>query len=1091
MNLVKTALRKPIAVVVVVIGFLFFGIMSLRDIKIDIFPDLNLPAIYVSQPYGGMSPQQMEGFIATNYQNLFLYVSGIKDIETKNIQGLTMLKLTFYEGTNMAQAAAEVTAMANRAFASMPPGTQPPFIIRFDASTLPIGQLALSSPSRTNNELQDLAMTIVRPSFSRIPGLSSPAPFGGNSRTVVIKIDPALMRSHKLTPDQVVAAVKDNNQISPAGNVRIGNTTYLTPSNTVMRKISEFEDIPLVMGEGPTVFLKDIASIEDGADVTTSYAVINGKRSVYLPAIKTADASTWTVVNNLKKALPTIQTLLPEDVKLSFEFDQSTYVINSVKSLISEGAIGAILTGLMVLLFLGDRRSALIVILTIPISLLIGVMGLKLAGQTINIMTLSGLALAIGILVDMATVTIENIHQHLEMGKPKARAILDASLEISFPELLILLCILAVFAPSFTMSGVPKAMFLPLSLAIGFSMIAAYLIAQTFVPILANWILKDHSFKDHDKHPGTLAINDQSAESSLRDLNNEQKHEQKLGGFEKFKLRFMRLIQRLLGIRKWVITAYVVGIAAVIVLCVSLIGRDILPKINNGQFQLRLRAPVGTRLERSEEMLLTTLDVLKKQVGEKNIAISSSFIGTHPSTYSTNPIYLFMATSNEAVLQVNLAEDYKVNMDDFKEKLRNRLKQVMPEVKVSFEPIDLTDKVMSQGAPTPIEVAIMGKNLADSKPFAEKVMNEMKKIPYLRDVQISQPINYPAIRVNIDRVRAAQLGVSVTEIAKSLTAATSSSRFTEKNVWLDERNATSYFVQVAVPENEMASMQDLAAIPLSKDKARPSLGDVAELVPDTVVGEYDRVGPVRIISINANVHKKDLGTASTAIDAAIKRAGDPPRGISVEKRGLTSLLTETLDSLQSGLVVAIIVILLLLAANFQSFRLAIVIVSTIPAVLAGSLIMLLATGSTLNLQSYMGIIMSVGVSVANAILLVTNAETIRKRTKDAVLSATEGATLRLRPILMTSIAMVAGMIPMASGMGEAGDQTAPLGRAVIGGLIASTLASLLILPLIFASMQKKTTVDSASLDPSDEESKFHDEPTASIGHQTHQHALNN
>ncbi len=1072
MNLIKAALQKPVAIIVIVIGLLFFGISSMRDIKIDIFPDLNLPAIYVSQPFGGMSPQQMEGFISTNYQNLFLYVTGIKAIETKNIQGLTMLKLTFYEGTNMAQAASEVTAMANRAFASMPPGTQPPFVIRFDASTLPIGQLALSSATRSNNELQDLAMTVIRPSFSRVAGLTSPAAFGGNNRTVVIHVDPALMRSHHLTPDQIVAAVKDNNQISPAGNVRIGDVNYLTPSNTVIRQIKEFENIPLVMGSGPSVYLRDVANVEDGADLTTSYAIINGKRSVYMPVIKTADASTWSVVKGLKAALPDIQKLLPEDVKVIFEFDQSVYVVNAVRSLVSEGVIGAVLTGLMVLLFLGDRRSALIVIVTIPVSIIIGVMGLRLAGQTINIMTLSGLALAIGILVDESTVTIENIHQHLEMGKPKAKAIWDACNEIAFPKLLILFCILAVFAPSFTMKGVPRAMFLPLSLAIGFSMIASYLLSQTLVPVLSNWILKPEKFAHHHVK-ATKTTNSKTDKYIAEELHYEQDHRKEISRFERFKLRFMNWLEALMQRRKGVTIAYLVGVLAIVALCFSFIGRDILPKLNNGQFQLRLKAPEGTRLERTEAMLLQAVDVLKKTVGEKNIEISSSFIGTHPSSYSTSPIYLFMAGPNEAIMQVNLKEDYKVNMDDFKERLRKRIHQQLPEVKMSFEPIDLTDKVMSQGAANPIEVAILGKNQELSKPYAMKIMAEIKKIPYLRDVQIVQPLNYPAIRINIDRERAGQLGVSITDISKSLTAATSSSRFTEKNIWLDEKNATSYFVQVSIPENEMSSMAEMAAIPISKDKTRPLLGDVATLQPDTVAGEYDRVGAVRIISIGASVHKVDLGRASEDVEAAIKRAGEPPRGIKVEKRGLTELLDETLDSLQTGLAVAAVVILLLLTANFQSFRAALVVVSAIPAVLAGSLIMLLLTGSTLNLQSYMGMIMSVGVSVANAVLLVTNAEKLRLETGDARKAAMDSISIRLRPILMTSIAMVVGMIPMASGLGEAGDQTAPLGRAVIGGLLASTVASLLILPLIFSWLQQKAGTKSVSLDPDDVNSEHY------------------
>ncbi|MEJ7769168.1 MAG: efflux RND transporter permease subunit, partial [Chitinophagaceae bacterium] len=413
MGLIKSALRKPITVLVIVAGVFFFGINAVKNIKIDIFPDLNLPVIFISHPFGGYTPNQMEGYFGKQYVNLLLYVAGVKSIETRNIQGLTLLKLSFYEGTNMAQAAAEVSAFANRAQALMPPGAQPPFIIRFDASTLPVGQLVLSSPTRSNNELSDMANTYIRSSFSAIPGLISPAPFGGNTRTVVIKVDPGLLRSHHLTPDQIVQALRDNNQTAPSGNVRIGNFNYLTPTNTTIKQIKDFENIPLFKGGVQTLFLRDVATVEDGADITTSYALINGKRSVYLAITKSADASTWEVVQNLKKALPRLKSYLPEDVKLSYEFDQSVYVINAVKSLIIEGAIGAVFTGLMVLLFLGDRRGALIVILTIPASIIAGVLFLYLFNQTINIMTLSGLALAIGILVDESTVTIENIHQHL------------------------------------------------------------------------------------------------------------------------------------------------------------------------------------------------------------------------------------------------------------------------------------------------------------------------------------------------------------------------------------------------------------------------------------------------------------------------------------------------------------------------------------------------------------------------------------------------------------------------------------------------------------------------------------------------------
>ena len=498
MNLIRLALRKPISILVLVAGLFFFGIKAVDSIKIDIFPKLDLPVIYLSHPFGGYTPNQMEAFFGKQYVNLLLYVAGIKTIETKNIQGLTLMKLSFYPGTNMAQAAAEVSAYSNRAQAIFPPGSNPPFIMRFDAATLPVGQLVLSSTKRNNNELLDLANTYIRSSFTTIPGLVSPAPFGGSVRTVVIKANPELLRSHNLTPDQLVEALRINNQTTPSGNVRMGNYNYITPTNTIIKTIKDFENILLFKGSVQNLYLKDVATVEDGADITSSYALVNGKRSIYMPITKSSDASTWDVVQKLKQALPKFQNLLPEDVKLSYEFDQSVYVINAVKSLLSEGAIGAILTALMVLLFLGDARGALIVILTIPTSIIAGVLFLQLFGQTINIMTLSGLSLAIGILVDESTVTIENIHQHLDMGKPKALAIWDACKEIAFPKLLILFCILAVFAPAFTMSGIPGSLFLPLAMAIAFSMITSYLLSQTFVPIMANWIMKDHKKKGKD-----------------------------------------------------------------------------------------------------------------------------------------------------------------------------------------------------------------------------------------------------------------------------------------------------------------------------------------------------------------------------------------------------------------------------------------------------------------------------------------------------------------------------------------------------------------------------------------------------------------
>ncbi len=1091
MNLIRFALRKPISILVLAAGLLFFGIKAVTTTKIDIFPKLDMPVIYISHPFGGYTPAQMESYFAKQYINIFLFVNGIKSIETKNIQGLTLMKINFYPGTNMAQAAAEVSAFGNRAQSGFPPGSNPPFIIRFDASTLPVGQLVLSSDKRTNNELLDMANIYVRSSFTTIPGLVSSPPFGGNIRTVVIKADPELLRLHNMTPDQLVEAMRVNNQPTPSGNVRIGDKNYITPANTTIRNIKDFENIPLFKGGVQNLYLKDVATVEDGADITSGYALVNGRRSVYLSIAKSADASTWEVVQNLKKAIPKMQLQLPEDVKLSYEFDQSTYVINSVKSLLSEGIIGAILTGLMVILFLGDLRGAIIVILTIPTSIISAVLFLNLFGQTINIMTLSGLALAVGILVDESTVTIENIHQHLDMGKPKALAIWDACKEIAFPKLLILFCILAVFAPAFTMGGIPGSLFLPLALAIGFSMIISYLLAQTFVPVMANWIMK---VKHHKKLDGKEMSDDEEfAAAGLNSSDEEDTWSQKaslieknitedkMTVFEKIRTRYLRFIGRMMPYRKPIVCAYLIIVCICAGLLIINIGRDVLPKVNGSQFMVRMRLPDGTRIEHTEATTLKLLDSINNLIGKDNVSITSAYVGMHPQLFSVSPIFLWMAGPHEAVLQIALKESVKFDLDELKDKIRNMTKTIDKNIKLSFEPIELTDKILSQGSPTPVEIRFTGRDKKLNETFAKKLVGELEKISYLRDVQLGQSINYPAYKINIDRVRAAQLGVDVTDISRSLIASTSSSRYTEKNTWTDEKGGYSYSVQVEVPENKMKSKEDIGEIPILKNASRPILSDVATFSVDSTYGEIDNLGAMPALTVTANLYKKDLGSASKEVNNAIDALGKLPRGLNVQVIGLSNTLNETLDSLQSGLLVAIVVIFLMLAANFQSFKVSAIVLATAPAVLLGSLGLLILCGSTLNLQSYMGMIMSVGVSISNAVLLITNAEQIRKHNGDAILSAKEAAALRLRPIVMTAAAMVVGMIPMALGIGEAGDQSSPLGRAVIGGLIASTFAALFILPLAFAWGQGKATTQSVSLDPEDEDSVHF---ISSLHHQT-------
>jgi len=1068
--MVRAALRRPITVLVLFIGLLLFSVLAIRTIPIDIFPRLNLPTIYVIESYGGMSPQQMEGFFATRMQDQFLYITGIKNIESKNIQGLTLIRLSFYESSNMAEASAQVALQVNRAMKFFPPGALPPQVIRFDASSLPVGELVLSSKTKSLKEIYDLAATRIRPMFASVQGLSAPPPFGANSRSVVISVDPEKLRAYNVSPDEVVEAVAKNNLMTPSGNLRVDSIMYVTNLNSLEDQVKDFENISVVTKGNSTVFIKDVGRVADAADITVDYALVNGKRSIYIPVVKTAEASTWAVVQSLRSKLPEMRSLLPDDVDVNYEFDQSVYVMNAAKSLMMEGILGALLTGAVVLLFLRDWRSSLVVIITIPVSILSAVLFLRLFNQTINIMTLSGLALAIGILVDQATVTIENIHQHLEMGKGKRQAILNACTEISFPLLLILLCILAVFAPSFVMNGVPKAMFLPLSLSIAFAMIISYIAAQTLVPVISNWLLKKEMFHyQHETfhaHAG-LALDDKEIKEVNEHDKQDKQHLEEDSFFQRLKLRLASNLNNWMPKRKLIVTIYFLIAFVVAGLCFGIIGKDLLPKSNAGQLQLRIREPDGTRLEVTER---TTKDILRiiDSTVKGNVEITSGYVGIVPSSYGTSNLYVFNSGTQEAVMQIKLNDHYKVNIDELKDRLRQNICAKYPQVKVSFEPIELTEKIMAQGASTPVEVRVAGKNYGDIQTYANKLVNRLQEIKYLRDVQIAQPQSFPVISIAVDRFKLAQMGLNFDDVARSITDATSSSRFTEKNQWLDTKVAYTYQVQVQVPEYIMNSMQQLESVPLIKGQPRPVLSDVATFNTDYLPGEYDRSGPRRFITVSANIYKKDLGTATTAVQKVIDQLGTPPRGTVVDIKGMSSLLTETLSSLQSGLIAAIIVILLLLAANYQSFGLSLSVLATVPAVLSGSMLLLLATHCTLNLQSYMGIIMSVGVSVANAILIVTNAENLRMEYKDPFKAATVAASIRLRPILMTSLAMIAGMIPMATGLGEAGDQSAPLGRAVIGGLIASTFAALLIVPLVYGWIQQKRSFNTVSLLPENE-----------------------
>jgi len=1044
MRLVLAALSRPFTVVVALIAIALCAVLALERMPVDIFPQVGDPAIYVAQPYGGMDPAQMEGYLTYYYEYHFLYITGIDHVESKSIQGAALMKLVFHEGTNMSQAMAETVGYVNRARAFMPPGTVPPFITRFDAGSVAVGLLVFSSATHTQGELQDFALNRVRPLFATLPGVSAPPPFGGNQRTIVITLNPDKLQQYRISPDEAIAAVSKATLVMPSGNMFTGKLERIARTNAALGgNLADILATPIRPVSGTAVYLRDIATIENGTDIITAYAHVNGKRTVYIPVTKRADASTLSVIHAVRAAIPEFQKVVPEGVDVRLEFDQSPFVTNSIRGLVVEGLLGAVFTGLMVLLFLRDWRSALIVVMTIPFALLSAVVLLWATGQSINIMTLGGLALAVGVLVDEAAVSIENTHTRMLPGVSRAGAVLEAARQTAIPRLLAMLCVLAVFVPSFFMVGVGRQLFVPLSLAVAFSMVASYLLSSTLVPVFSTWLMK------------------------------EEEYERTLG---RLRSSYEHYLAAILRFRLPLVAGYLVIAIGVLWVLLPRMGTELFPEANAALLRIRLRAPTGTRIEETERTVLRALDVIRREAGSGNIKITSDFIGVVPSSYPVDLIHLFTSGPQEAIIQAALDPNGPKG-EALRETLRESLKKELPESRISFEAGDIVTQVLSFGSPTPIEVAVQGISLEDDYAYARKVQTQMAKLTFLRDLQFAQAADFPTLDIDIDRDRAGQFGLTMADVARSVVPATSSSRFIQPNYWRDPNSGNAFQIQVQLPQNRMQSVDDVASMPVMREgQSMPRLADVATLKLGTMPGLIERYNGQHVVSLTANIHGLTLGEAGQKLNQALRAAGNPPKGVSVRLRGEIPPLEQTLSGLRIGLLLAVLVIFLLLTANFQSVRLAFSIVLTIPAVLCGVLLMLLATGTTLNVQSFMGAIMSIGIAVANSILLVTFAERFRREGHSVPQAAQEGAGSRLRAVLITAAAMILGMLPMAIGFGEGASQSAPLGRAVIGGLILSTFTTLTLLPCIYALLQHKAARTSPSLNPLDPESRYYAAP---------------
>ncbi|HVU88310.1 MAG TPA: efflux RND transporter permease subunit [Pirellulales bacterium] len=1070
MNPTVFAMRRPITTMMLVVALVSGGFLAYSRMRVDIFPSLNVPKIYVFLDYIGMSPDQMEGFIVNQLELYFQYVDGIQDIKTRNIQQVALCELSFFPGTDMGQAMAQVVAMSDRAMSWMPKGTLPPMIMRMDAGSVPVGYLVFESKETSLGLMGDYAQNIIRPLVQKfVPGTVAISPFGPNMRSIVVTVDPHKLLTYNLRPQQVIEALASGNTIIPAGNIYVKDSMPVVANNATVVDVQRLGDIPLKIGEN--VYLRDVAVIQDDTDITYGYALVNGKKSVFLPIIKKDTGSTLTVVGDIRKSMQLFRDAVPKDVSVNFEFDESPTVLAAVESVATEGLIGAGLTGLMILLFLGDLRSVIVVVANIPLALLGSLFGLWLTGNTINIMSLGGMALAIGILVDEATVTIENVHVQMEHTPKLASAVLHASNATAVPRLLALLCILSVFIPAFIMEDPLRSLFMPLTLGVGFAMISSYLLSSTFVPIMCVYLLKHGGHGEAAEHAGL---------------------------FGRFLKVYGKIVEWFVRLRWIIVPAYIAGCVAILAVLGIQVGNELFPQVDSGQFVLRFRPPPGSNFDLTRQMAVKCLEVIEAEAGAENIDISMGFVGQVAPNFGIDNMVLFMRGPDDGQLRVALNEESGIKLAEFRERLRKllpekvipwltqRLEQggLSPEDAATqarlavfgFEPGDIVTSVMSFGSLAPIAVRIVGTDLTAVRQHAERIAAEMRRIPYLRDIGFEQELDYPSVEVTVDREKAGLSGATVEDVAQALVMATSSTRFTNLNYWIDVKTGFDYLVQIQVPPLRMEKPEDIEILPLQSVNPLVNLmiRDVASVHEGVRPGELDRDMSQRYVTLTANVEGEDMGRASRQVEAAVAAAGEPPRGVRVELMGQLPPMIAMFKALGIGLAVAVFVILVLLTAYFESPRLALVSVGAVPGVLAGIATILYFTGTSLNIESFMGSIMCLGVSVSNSVMLVTFMDDHWQNGDHSVKAAILGASERLRPILMTACAMTVGMVPMALALERGSQMQAPLGLAVIGGLVMSTFATLLVLPSVFAIVIGSKMARSASIYPDDKRSVHYD-----------------
>ncbi|QHS51421.1 efflux RND transporter permease subunit [Edaphobacter sp. 12200R-103] len=1040
MWIVKVALNRPYTFIVLALLILIAAPVAILRTPTDIFPNINIPVISVGWQYTGLNPEEMEGRLTTPYEKaLTSLVDNIQHIESTTYNGVAVVKIFLQPGASLDTANAQVTAASQYMLRQLPPGTLPPEIINFSASSVPILQIGVSGQGLSESQLNDYAANFIRPQLVTVPGTVIPLPYGGKQRQVNIAMDPAAMQSKGVAPADLLNAVGQQNVVTPSGTIKIGQTEYDVRTNGTPRTVEELSRIPVKQVNGTTIYLRDVASVSDGFQVQTNVVRQDGRRGVLISILKNGNASTLDVVKGVRDVLPHAAATVPPELKMTLLSDQSIFVRGAVEGVIREAVIAAVLTAIMILVFLGSWRSTLIIAVSIPLSILTSVIVLSLMGETINTMTLGGLALAVGILVDDATVTIENIERFLEEGFPLREAILEGAAQISVPALVSTLCICIVFLPMFFLGGVARYLFVPLAEAVVFAMLASYVLSRTLVPTLAMFLLREHSHVMPGN--GFFARFQRAFEY----------------GFERIRSGYHGLLARLVAKRRAFVPAFLLACLAAFLL-VPFMGEDFFPDTDSGQFILHVRGTPGLRIEETARLFDLVEDEIRREIPADEIDNILDNIGLPYSPMNTQHLTNGTIGASDGDVMVTLKEHHHPT-ERYIRVLRDTLPRKFPNATFYMLPADITTQILNFGLPAPIDVQLEGNDVEASKEQADKILAQLRTVPGLTDLRIQQPFNYPTLDLNVDRTKAAQGGYTERDVATSVLNTLSGSFQVTPMFFLNWRNHINYFIVAQTPQYKMSSIQDLSNIPINRTTAGPPgsstapaiLANLATVKRGHEMSVINQVNLRRVVDIYGNVQGRDLGAVSRDIQKILdKNRKDLPRGTFITLKGQVETMRASYIGLIGGLFFSIVLVYLLIVVNFQSWTDPFIIITALPAALAGIILFLFLTGTTLSVPALMGAIMCMGVATANSILVISFAKTQLEEHDNAIRAAIEAGTTRFRPVIMTALAMIIGMVPMALGMGDGGEQNAPLGRAVIGGLLCATVATLVFVPSVFA-----------------------------------------